>query len=356
MARNFRSTPVTSSVPPTYRRNNAPSKKSSRGFFTLLVVLVGIVAVGYFWVQSTANILVPAKSYTIEKNTNLSNLNDKLNLGVNDLRYKLYLRFFAPKDITIQAGSFAAATGTTLDTFLTTNLKTPVHNDVWITILPGWNMWDIDSYLSSQGVSRPGEFLDTARINFSVYQKDFSFLADVDSLEGFLYPDTYRIPKLGDADDAIRVMLREFDKKIGESYRSLDAKKAYQILILASIVEREERIDANQPIVAGILQKRYDEGIALGADATVCYGYQKTQKECTPSFVASVIRDTNPYNTRSTRGFPPTPIANFPLVTWNAALNPESSPYYYYLHDSSGQIHYGRTNDEHNENKRKYLQ
>jgi len=162
-------------------------------------------------------------------------------------------------------------------------------------------MWDIDSYLAEQNISRPGEFLDTARMNFAVYQKDFPFLEGVTSLEGFLYPDTYRIRKLGDADDAIRVMLREFDKKIGESYRSLDQKKAYQTLILASIVEREERIDANQPIVAGILQKRFDEGIALGADATVCYGYQKTQKQCTPSFVASVIHESNPYNTRSAR-------------------------------------------------------
>ena len=64
-------------------------------------------------------------------------------------------------------------------------------------------------------------------------------------------------------DDAIRVMLREFDKKIGIQYSSLDPKKAYQILILASIVEREERRETNQPIVAGILSKRVNEKIAM---------------------------------------------------------------------------------------------
>jgi UPF0755 protein len=108
--------------------------------------------------------------------------------------------------------------------------------------------------------------------------------------------------------------------------------------------------------VAGILEKRVREGIAMGADATVCIGYAKTQKECTPSFVATVIADKNPYNTRNTQGYPPTPIANVPLPAWNAAIKPEASPYYYYLHDMDGIIHYGRTNTEHVANKQKYLQ
>jgi cell division protein YceG involved in septum cleavage len=94
----------------------------------------------------------------------------------------------------------------------------------------------------------------------------------------------------------------------------------------------------------------------MGADATVCIGYAKTQKQCTPAFVATVIQDANPYNTRRTQGYPPTPIANVPLPAWNAATQPESSPYYYYLHGSDGTIHYGRTNQEHAVNKIKYLQ
>jgi UPF0755 protein len=157
-------------------------------------------------------------------------------------------------------------------------------------------------------------------------------------------------------DEVIRVMLRQFDKKIGTEYLSIDNKKAYQTLILASIVEREERSSLNQPIVAGILSKRVSEGIAMGADATVCYGYAKTQKQCTPSFIATIIRDKNLYNTRNTLGYPPTPISNMPLSTWQASLRPAVSPYYYYLHGTDGTIHYARTNDEHNANKRQYLQ
>ena len=222
-------------------------------------------------------------------------------------------------------------------------------------ILPGWNIYDIDSYLFSEWVWWAWELIDTARINFKTYQEDFPFLKWATSLEWFLYPDTYRIREDGWVDAAIRVMLREFDKKIGSDYDKMDPKKAYETLILASIVEREERNDTNQPIVAGILSKRVKEWIALWADATVCYGYAKTQKQCTPSFIGSVIRDKNPYNTRSMRWYTPTPISNVPVSSWKAAMNPESSPYYYYLHDNDGYIHYGKTNEEHIANKQQYL-
>lgn len=310
---------------------------------------------GYNYVKSTGALLIPDKStYTIDKTVTLSNLNDKLALGIDPMRYKLYIKFFAP-DVSIQAGGFSASSGTTLETFLTETLKTPSYTDLTITIIPGWNMWDLDAYLASKDIGAPGDFLTTVQLNFAQYQKEFAFLEHVSSLEGFLYPDTYRIRKDGTADDAIRVMLREFDKQIGSEYTSLDPKKAYETLILASIVEREEPKKANQPIVAGILSKRVAEGIAMGADATVCYGYQKTQKQCTPSFIAQVIYEKNPYNTRNMLGYTPTPIAGFPVSTWKAALNPEASPYYYYLHDPTGQIHYAKTNAEHNQNKALYL-
>lgn len=160
-------------------------------------------------------------------------------------------------------------------------------------------MYDMDAALAAKSLIAPGDILQTARVNFKKYQEEFSFLQGVASLEGFLYPDTYRLRQNATADDIIRVTLREFDKKIGADYRSLDQKKAYQTLILASIVEREEGVDANQPIVAGILSKRVAERIPMGADATVCYGYAKTQKQCTPAFIGTVIHEKNLYNTRN---------------------------------------------------------
>lgn len=253
------------------------------------------------------------------------------------------------------AGEYSAERWTTIQEFFTETISKPVHTDLTIMILPGWNMYDIDAYLADKNIITTGEFLRVASDRFSEYQKQFDFLKGVDSLEGFLYPDTYRIRKNATAHDVIMTLLGEFDKKLGKEYTSL-WKIAYQKLILASIVEREERNKGNQAIVAWILEKRVQEKMPMWADATVCIGYGKTQKECTPSFVATVIGQKNPYNTRNTTGYPPTPIASISESTWNAAMHPETSSYYYYLHDMDWQIHFAKTLEEHASNKQKYLQ
>jgi UPF0755 protein len=121
-------------------------------------------------------------------------------------------------------------------------------------------------------------------------------------------------------------------------------------------VEREERKQSEQPIVAGILSKRVKEGIPMGADATVCYEYAKTQKQCSPEFIATVISKKSSYNTRAQLGYPPTPISSVSQSTWDAVMNKSKSDYYYYLHDSDGIIHYGKNLEEHNLNKKMYLQ
>lgn len=343
-----------SQQPISTRQGRRHHDSRSIRFFTFLFIAV-FIFLGYLVVAVwTTNI--PNSKYSIEKWYTISTLSDKLWFGVASWRYRLWVRFFAPENLVINAGTYETTTPTTIADFLTKTMRSPLYVDQTITILPGWNSYDIDAYLATKGIGSIGDFLETARLNFATYQHDYTYLALAPSIEWYLYPDTYRLKQDATMDDAIRVMLREFDRKIGTEYKSLDPKKAYQTLILASIVEREERSDVNQPIVAGILAKRVAEGIAMWADATVCYGYAKTQKQCTPSFIGTIIQDKNPYNTRNKQGYPPTPISNMSISTWNAALRPEISPYYYYLHGSDGAIHYGRTNDEHIINKQKYLQ
>jgi UPF0755 protein len=93
----------------------------------------------------------------------------------------------------------------------------------------------------------------------------------------------------------------------------------------------------------------------IGADATVCYAYRLTMADCTPAFIGEHIYEKTAYNTRNTLNLPPTPIANPSIDTIRATINSESSKYYYYLHDSSGYIHYGKTLEEHNRNRVQYL-
>jgi UPF0755 protein len=341
--------PSTQRIP--YRRATSSTSWWGKVLFLLLIITIFSL---YAYISVTGNLNIPSKTYDIEKGMTVSELNEDIGLWVAPWRYRLWLRFFANAP-DLQVGQYVVASGTTLSDFFTKNLKRPTYTDTTITILPWWNLYDIDAYLANKWVSKVGDFLSTITMNFWTYQQDFPFLQGIKSLEGFLYPDTYHIRPKSSMDEVVRILLSEWEKKIWTSYEKL-GKDAYNTLILASIVEREERNRENQPIVAGILKKRFDEGMPIGADATVCYGYAKTHKECTPSFIASVIADKNTYNTRSTRGYPPTPISSISLTTWNATSNPQNSSFYYYLHDNNGLIHYAKTLEEHVENKKEYLQ
>lgn len=102
----------------------------------------------------------------------------KLDIDIGATRYKLWLKFFADSLPKLQAGTYTVADGTTLEETLKDVLTKPVHTDITITILPGWNMYDIDSYLSDKKIIPAGAFLLAARDNFSTFQEKYSFLED----------------------------------------------------------------------------------------------------------------------------------------------------------------------------------
>ncbi len=170
-----------------------------------------------------------------------------------------------------------------------------------------------------------------------------------------LYPDTYRIRPDGKLQDVLTTLLNTFQSRIYDKIPANRKKDFKDTLILASILEKEERNPDNKPTVAGILLKRIRIGMALGADATLCYVEVMSTRDCTPSYIVDHLDSQSPYNTRKKIGLPPTPISNPSKDTWLAALNPESSDYLFYLHDDRGDIHYARTNEEHNANRRSYL-
>lgn len=281
-----------------------------------------------------------------------SSLPHDLKWDISVMRYRLWLKFFSP-EIILKTGKYNAQ-GMTIKEFLTDWTKNPLHSDNTITVLPWWNIYDMDAYFTRENVLASGAFLETLESHLPLYQEKYSFLQWVKSLEWFLMPDTYRVSKSADADEIITVMLREFQKKIAPSYETL-WNNAYDSLILASIIEREEKSSANKSTVAGILAKRLKEGIPLWADATVCYSFRLMQSECTPRFIGENIAWTSEYNTRNQKWLPPTPISSISLWTWNATINPTDSPYYFYLHDSAGAIHYATTHEEHIRNKNMYL-
>ncbi|MEK7557420.1 MAG: endolytic transglycosylase MltG [Patescibacteria group bacterium] len=230
-------------------------------------------------------------------------------------------------------------------------------DELTITYPEGFTLEQIAERTSARGIGGKQEFLSTAIPQ--EYVAEYPYLGEIPAnrnLEGYLFPDTYRIFMDDTPDDAIRRMLANFDEKIKGAAPAEALAKAGrsrdQIGIMASIIEREVLTDEDMTVVSGILWKRNDDGVGLDADATIRYALNKWDGRLTVQDLAT----DSPYNTRRWKGLPPGPISNPGLRALIAAVNPEESEYYYYLSTPEGKTIFSKTLDEHNANKAKYLQ
>lgn len=212
--------------------------------------------------------------------------------------------------------------------------------DRWVTIIEGLRREQIAEKLSESGLEK--------------FSKE-EFLEETKNLEGKLFPDTYLIPRDADAKKIVEILTKNFQKKTPLPSR--------EVLILASIVEREARSKEDRPIVAGILLKRLARDWPLQADATIQYALASAKciahsAECEwwpKKLTREDLKIKSPYNTYLYSGLPPTPICNPGLAAIEAVLNPAETDYWFYLSDSQGKMHYAKTAEEHEENISKYL-
>lgn len=228
-------------------------------------------------------------------------------------------------------------------------------DELTITYPEGFTLEQIAERTAARGIGTKEEFLTAAKPeNFA---EQFPFLKDLPanrSLEGYLFPDTYRVFPDDRPHDVIKRMLTNFDAKITEDIRTAAAaqnRSLDQVIRMASIVEREVLTDEDMAVAAGILWKRADEGAGLDADATVRYALKKWDGRLT----VQDLQIDSPYNTRRYRGLPPGPISNPGLRAILASAKPQPSDFYYYLSTPEGKTIFSKTNDEHNANKAKYL-
>ncbi len=179
------------------------------------------------------------------------------------------------------------------------------------------------------------------------------FLERAREQEGYLFPDTYFFSASAGADDVIKIMRDEFQKKIDPWEPIIKETKhsLRDIVIMASIIEKEAKTEEDQALVSGILWKRIEQGIPLQVDAPFYYLLGKTSSELTQSDLA--IKSA--YNTYKNKGLPAGPIGNPGISAIRAAVHPKNSSYFYYLSDKQGIMHYAKTFEEHKANKEKYL-
>ncbi len=245
-----------------------------------------------------------------------------------------------------------------------------------LQILEGWTDKDISIYVERQTGLSATEFMDEVGLSQTDYRshedlpamKDFSlkysFLADKPSyfgLEGYLFPDTYRVYASSSVTEIIDKMLSNFDKKLTEKMRAdikSQGKTIYEIITLASIVEKEAPMNyqtgdnRDARIIAGIFLNRLSYGQGLESDATLSYIYGDTK----PAHSGAELDINSLYNTYKYRGLPPGPICNPGILAIEAAIYPIKTDYNYFLSPKGkAEVIYARTYQEHLDNKYKYL-
>lgn len=241
-----------------------------------------------------------------------------------------------------------------------------LNKEKTIKLIEGWNSREIARYLEAEGVAKAEDFLklssygknDARKAGVRDYSEKFSYLADRPSaagLEGYLFPDTYRIFKDATSSDVIEKMLYNLDRKLTREMRDEIAKEnktVYEIMTMASLVEKEVRDADDMKIVAGIFWNRIKSGQALESCASLAFilGVNK------PQYSIEDTKIKSPYNTYQNRGLPPGPIANPGIRAIAAAVFPAKTDYYYFLsRPDTGETVFSKTFEEHVANKAKYL-
>lgn len=184
--------------------------------------------------------------------------------------------------------------------------------------------------------------------------KDFSFLEGIPkniSYEGYLFPDTYDFPHDASVEQIVRVMLRNFDRRVTPEMRAAavaQGRSLHEVVTMASILEREVRKPVEQRMVADILWRRIDRGMGLQVDSSVNYATETDNLYTTKRDRSAASL----WNTYKYKDLPVGPIGNPGLASLQAALDPEANNFWYYLTSPDGTVHYARTFEEHISNKR----
>lgn len=239
---------------------------------------------------------------------------------------------------------------------------------VAVTVRPGWRLEQTADMLTQQGVLDGAEYrrmaqavdLSTLPVEVRQSYSFLQFLPAGQGLEGYLYPDTYQIPRDGaTAADLLRRQLDEFERVVMPAYWDATARQGaavrdlHQVLIVASIVEREAVLEEERPLIAGVYLNRLAQGMRLEADPTVQYamGFQPESGQWwkTPVYLEEYASVIGPYNTYLNAGLPPGPIAAPRLSSILAVLYPAEHDYLYFVAEpgGSGRHTFSRTFEEH---------
>lgn len=305
---------------------------------SIVVIIIGIVYIKTLFLPVSSD--SKNMNFMVNKGSSISliaNNLEKAGLIKNKYAFRFYVQISNIQN-KIQPGEFELSPNLSLTQIIEKLKKGPT--EILVTIPEGLRREEVAA-----------KFATTLK-------KDESFVKDFISLtaakEGYLFPDSYLFPKEATATQIVNRLTTTFDNKVKEV--------TYKQLIMASMLERETFADSEKPIVAGILYKRIENDWPLQVDATLQYAKDTAKfkvvnlnNEYWDPIYSEDKEINSSYNTYKNLGMPPSPIANPGLSSILAAISPETSEYWYYIHDNDGKIHFAKDLEEHNANIRKYL-
>jgi UPF0755 protein len=326
--------------------------RRSRGWLGWLSILLLLSALGILVGGSVRALVVPAGAgppelVTVEPGQSASDvavmLNDRgLIRNANVFAAAAYV---TGKWHCIQAGRHELDSGMTGLEIIDALCRGSRKAWRWITIPEGYTLRQVAAKIEDEGLGRASTFLREAR-RPSIFHTAFPLTGR--SLEGYLFPDTYRIDATETERDIIAQMLRRFEQVVWSGL--FDAKPVYggrslsEILILASLVEAEARRNEERQIIAGVLANRLRLGQRLECDATVQYALGDDRK---PRLTYDDLAIESDYNTYLRSGLPPGPICNPGEASIRAAMDPAQVPYLYYVARPDGSHVFTRTFEQH---------
>jgi UPF0755 protein len=287
-------------------------------------------------------------------------LKDKYHVIDSALGYRIYTAFArSPK---AKPGTYQVQPGTRYSDIAPLLARGPQRKEQEIRVIEGWDLAKQAEQLAAINPAWRATFLGLAGQSGNTapfdpkWRAEFPFLAPLPSnrsLEGYLFPDTYRVWEDELPESLIRKQLSVFDQRIYQVFKDeplpAPLKTFDEAVILASIVEKEVQTTKDRAIVAGLFLRRLQEGMALQSDATLTYITGSNRGRAT----AAELQLESAYNSYKNRGLPPSPIAHPALSALQAVFNPTKTNYRYFLTDKQNNVLYAATFEDHIRNRQR---
>ncbi|MFZ4712367.1 MAG: endolytic transglycosylase MltG [Bacteriovoracaceae bacterium] len=282
-----------------------------------------------------------AKLFKISQGESFGQINYRLakeNLIANARIYHYYNRYKKTLN-SYKSGTYEIPSGATMADIFNIFIS-GIPMSILVTIPEGKNMYEVAKILEQQKLTTYDEFMNLAR--------NTEFMSELEvpagTVEGYLYPETYRFSPDVETKTIIKTFVHEFKKKTAQLQFENTLLSPHEVVILASIVEKETGARKERPIIAGVFHNRLKKKMRLQSDPTTIYGIYET---FTGNIKKSDLMTKSPYNTYTVEALPAGPISNPGLDAMKAVLNPVVSDYLYFVSNNDGTHTFSATYEAH---------